>query len=115
MKQFCGCWMTYPTCKEDCYWYEEWQDMVAHIPYCRCKKTEFIEPKDCENCEQYHSKYKPTNADRIRAMTDEELAEWLYIMRSRLTCIPDIQIEKCAKKTDCKKCYLEWVRKEADQ
>ena len=75
MEQFCGCRMTYPRCKEDCYWYEEWQDMAAHIPYCRCKKGDFIEPKDCENCEQYHSKYKPTNADRIRAMTDEDLAD----------------------------------------
>ena len=49
-------------CKEDCYWYDEWQDMNAHIPYCKCKNADFIEPKDCENCEQYHSKYKPAQA-----------------------------------------------------
>lgn len=55
-----------------------------------------------------------TNYDRIISKTPEELAEWLYIMRSRLTCIPDIQIEKCAKKTDCKKCYLEWVKMEGE-
>lgn len=65
----------------------------------------------------YRAEDKPiaTNGDRIRARSDEELAEWLYKMRERLTCIPDIQIEKCAKETDCKKCYLEWIRKEADQ
>ena len=68
---------TCPRCKEDCYWYEEWQDMGAHVPYCRCKRADFIEPKDCENCEQYHSKYKPTNADRIRSMSDEKLAEFI--------------------------------------
>lgn len=68
-----------------------------------------------EKCRCYSPTKPTTNADRIRDMTDEELAEWLYKMRERLTCIPDIQIEKCAKATDCKKCYLEWVRKEADQ
>ena len=51
--------------------------MNAHIPYCKCKNVDFIEPKDCLNCEQYHSKSKPTNADRIRSMSDEELARFL--------------------------------------
>lgn len=73
--QFYGCGINYPRCKEDCYWYREWQDMGAHIPYCKCKSGDFIEPKDCNNCEQYHSKYKQTNADRIRSMSDEELAD----------------------------------------
>ena len=76
-EQFCGCWPTYPRCKDDCYWYDEWQDMGGHIPYCRCKRAVSIEPKDCENCEQYHSKYKPTNADKIRKKSDEELAKWI--------------------------------------
>ena len=29
------------------------------------------------NCEDYMS-HLPTNGDRIRAMSDEELAEWIY-------------------------------------
>lgn len=29
------------------------------------------------NCNMYSAKSKQTNADRIRAMTDEELAEWI--------------------------------------
>lgn len=75
-----------------------------------------VDPATCQAVTYCPQATPPkTNADRIRAMTDEELAEWLYKMRERLTCIPDIQIEKCAKETDCKKCYLEWVRKEADQ
>ena len=73
---FCGCGINYPRCKEDCYWYREEQDMGAHNPYCQIKGGNYIEPEDCENCEHYHSKYKKTNADRIRSMTDEELAEW---------------------------------------
>lgn len=74
---FYGCDTNYPHCKEDCYWYKEEPHMGAHIPYCQNKGGNFIEPKDCENCEHYHSKYKKTNADRIRAMTDEELAIWI--------------------------------------
>ena len=30
------------------------------------------------NCNMYSEKSKQTNADRIRAMTDEELAEWFH-------------------------------------
>ena len=103
MEQVCGCWMTYPRCKEDCYWYKEWQDMGAHVPYCRCKKADFIEPKDCENCEQYHSKYKPTNADKIRSMTDEELAKKISGIESfALTCGGGWPPEK----------WLDWLKQE---
>lgn len=80
-----GCGINYPHCKEDCYWYKEELDMGAHIPYCQNKGGNNIEPKDCENCEQYHSKYKPTNADKIRAMDDEELAEWIISITEDLT------------------------------
>ena len=109
MEQFCGCWMTNPRYKEDCYWYEEWQDMGAHIPYCRCKKGDFIEPKDCENCEQYHSKHKPTNADRIRSMTGEELADYF----SELSCWPNAGREDCRGMANCKDCWLDWLKEES--
>lgn len=103
-------------CKEDCYWYDEWQDMNAHIPYCKCKNADFIEPKDCENCEQYHSKYKPTNADRIRAMSDEKLAEYLYnIWKGQDTFSKEV-CERCGD-TDigCRpNCWLDWLRKEEE-
>ena len=105
MEKNCGCWTTYPRCKEDCYWYEEWQDMNAHIPYCRCKKGDFIEPKDCENCKQYHSKYKLTNADKIKAMTDEELAKKISGIESfALTCGGGWPPEK----------WLDWLKQEAE-
>ena len=105
MEQFCGCWITYPRCKEDCYWYEEWQDMSAHIPYCRCKGEDFINPKDCENCEQYHSKYKPTNADHIRRMTDEELAEWI----NKHDCHTNLY------GYDPKEAVLDWLKQEVEE
>ena len=48
-----------------------------------------------------------TNADKIRAMTDEELAEWMR----------DIMSGWCPKRTslcdgNCKKCTLDWLRQE---
>ena len=43
----------------------------------RCTGTKEVDPcQGYDNCKQYKSNYT-TNADRIRAMTDEELAELL--------------------------------------
>ena len=98
-------------CKEDCYWYREWQDMNANIPYCKCKNVDFIEPKDCSNCEQYHSKSKPTKADSIRAMSDEQLAEFLKNIRFKNGGCPT-DMSKC-KNNSCYDCWLDWLRQEA--
>lgn len=46
----------------------------VHGGYCTCTRD-----KCSDDCRTYR-RYKPkpiTNADRIRAMTDEELAEWI--------------------------------------
>lgn len=113
MEQFCGCW-TYPRCKDDCYWYDERQDMGGHIPYCRCKKANFIEPKDCENCEQYHSKFKPTKADKIRKMSDEELAQlFVQISLWRKPATYDAVSGFCLDDGVVKeKEWLEWLKQE---
>ena len=61
--------------------------MGARLPFCGIQKG--IDPlESCDGCKEYHCKSKRTNADRIRAMSDEELAEWL------------------AKITDCNECKL---------
>ncbi len=66
--------------KENCYWFEEDHDMGARIPFCKIKEDfQPLEPSDCESCGYYHSKYQRTRADNIRAMSDEKLAEWLYV------------------------------------
>ena len=62
--------------KEDCYWYDEWQDMNARIPFCKLDKPD-VYRESCEGCTEYHSKYKRTNADKLRSMSDKELAKWL--------------------------------------
>lgn len=42
----------------------------------KCVKSDFCYVDDVKPCIGYEPK-KLTNADRIRSMTDEELAEWL--------------------------------------
>ena len=60
-----------------------------------------------------------TNADRIRAMTDEELAEW----GATLPCCPpgpDLS-ELCFPQNQCvntsfaKQCWLDWLKQEVTE
>lgn len=54
-----------------------------------------------------------TNADKIRAMTDEELAEFIFVCISRGgPCPPD---SKCIRDVNCIMCYLDWLQKEAGE
>ena len=51
-----------------------------------------------------------TNADRIRAMTDEELARFMW--NCAQPCCPPIN---CAfKKCDAEKCWLSWLKSPAE-
>ena len=50
---------------------------------------------------------QPTNADRIRAMTDEELAEFLAEYRCTHKAPHCMEV-------NCAQCWLEWLKKEAD-
>lgn len=56
-----------------------------------------------------------TNADRIRNMSDEELAEWLV---SIIECDDGCPcIKECGEKEEMGFCYpsmIEWLRKEVD-
>ena len=109
---FYGCGINYPHCKEDCYWYKEEPHMGAHIPYCQNKGGNYIEPKDCENCKHYHSKYKKTNADRIRTMMDEELAE--KFEEIQLQIVKTYGNDHLLLKGKLKKYWLGWLRQEAN-
>lgn len=57
-----------------------------------------------------------TNADKIRAMNNEELAEWLA---SIVECDDDCPcIKECCEKEEMGFCYqsmLEWLKKEIDR
>ena len=57
-----------------------------------------------------------TNADRIRAMSDEELAEFLngveeYGISSQYI---DVPCDCCCEKTACDKCWKEWLQSKAE-
>lgn len=53
----------------------------------------------------------PTNADRIRSMTDEELAEFITSPTPQGICK-----DRCGGDIDypCSECALEWLKQEAD-
>ena len=52
-----------------------------------------------------------TNADRIRNMTDEELAEWIDNLLDAQGCPPK-GIDNCTKFDECDKCWLKWLKEE---
>ena len=89
-------------CK-NCMWVYH---MVAHNP---------IAP--CENCKDYDKwqTMKQTNADRIRAMNDEELAEFLDRW-----ALGDIDYSKtfcdlCKGQFDCHDdCLMDWLKQECE-
>lgn len=56
---------------------------------------------------------KPSNADRIRVMTDEELAEWLGDMiYPECVCCPADNDGWCK---DCKTKWLNWLKQEGER
>ncbi len=61
------------------------------------------------NPDEFFNRKKPTNADRIRAMSDEELAKKLAW---RAECPDKAHQDKCNE--DCFGCWLDWLRQEAD-
>lgn len=53
-----------------------------------------------------------TNADRIRSMTDDELAQTLFA-----SCLEIMKLEECTNTDNCgvcKRCVLEWLQSEAE-
>ena len=72
------------------------------------------EVKDYPPYLDYPKPRKPiTNADRIRSMTDEELAEWLWFKTGQ--CPPFDRCPQPDRETPCvmKECWLDWLRREA--
>lgn len=69
---------------------------------CSCNK------KECDEC---NKKYLiPTNADLIRAMTDEKLAKYLAWLEDPQACYVWELYENTKNISD----WLEWLKKESD-
>ena len=95
---------------DDCYGIRTDPDGIC--PY------EGFMPSDCpESCSVCKYLHGPTNADRIRAMTDEKLTKYLCGMGCPTGLSPNSQ--KCPIPLDysdeeaCYKCWLDWLREEA--
>ena len=80
--------------------------------YCKadCARRGEDREKECRG-------YIPmTNADRIRAMSDEELAKWIFGItigdEPRSWC--DFHCQKTGK-YGCEKCALEWLKQPAEE
>lgn len=81
--------------------------------------------EDCKRCKNYSEKcdcreckpdYRTTNADRIRAMSDEELAE--FIRELNECCLAGAGKVDCSKNEDCIDCkgvVLEWLQSEVEE
>lgn len=54
-----------------------------------------------------------TNADRIRAMTDEKLAAWFRVIVDCEGCPVTENFDECKHGKACKDKWLEWLRQEA--
>lgn len=70
--------------------------------------------RDSEPCCRCDS--RKTNADRIRNMLDEELAEFLDIVGEDgiSSQYADVPCDRCCEKTECSKCWKEWLQSEAE-
>lgn len=75
---------------------------------CYARRYGLFAEKTC----QYFVEPKPiTNADRIRAMNDEELAD--LINREIGYCAPTGYCEKASN--DCAACWLDWLKQPAEE
>lgn len=75
---------------------------------CNCQRNS--NPRDNETCCRCDS--RQTNADRIRNMSDEELADTLFA-----SCLEIMKLEECTNTDNCgvcKRCALEWLQSEAE-
>ena len=75
---------------------------------CNCRHNN--NSRDNEPCCRCDSRH--TNADRIRNMSDEELADTLFN-----SCLEVMHIDECPYADNvgmCKKCISEWLQSEAE-
>lgn len=90
----------------------------------KCHSHDIIESEKgiyCCNCgwdsekEQYAK--KKTNADRIRSMSDEELAELLdSVDNGGIRALDvDYPCDECTQKTECEDCFKEWLQSEVEK
>ena len=85
--------------------------MIAQPIEMPCSKTNCRYFADCLATYEEYSGKPMTNADRIRAMSDEELAE--FLSDDERACPP--KWHNCRKHiNECGGCWLEWLKQPAE-
>lgn len=87
-------------------------ESIEAINTCNCQhNNNQIDNEPCCRCDSKH-----TNADRIRNMSDEELAEFLDIVGEDgiSSQYADVPCDCCCEKTECSKCWKDWLQSEAE-
>lgn len=94
-----------------------------------CKyKNKRIDEYPCNHCiHNAEEKFVPqTNADRIRAMQDEDLADAIYAIletcskdvvpfcKNKLQCTQTLENGKTIPDEMCKQCLIEWLQSESE-
>ena len=96
--------------RTNCKMYDEvYMGNPGAVPWC---KIHGLEP-DCENC----TRPSKTNADRIRSMSDEELAALCESGCPPRRGCPDLTKEDVDKSYHelCQKCWLDWLKEEVNE
>ena len=86
----------------------KWRDGVTPITD-TCIKCRYVDKGALRTQPSNWEPKEQTNADRIRAMSDEELAEVLRID----VCCPDEHIKICGSFDSCNECWVAWLQQPA--
>lgn len=84
----------------------------------KCRKCKNNGKVICGRCDMFYSEFDPidepkqTNADRIRAMNDEELAKELKGIGCPGICRTKYREDDIEQ---CYKCWLDWLRQEVHE
>ena len=82
----------------NCFFYRnEWCEKIVDSP----------DPEKARDCNYFR---EMTNADRIRSMSDEEIAE-----SSAFRFCPSKMIGESCTFRNCKECWLEWLQQPAEE
>ena len=71
-------------------------------------------PEKCRFCGAFR---EPTNADSIRAMTDEELVNFLMRLMGHAQCFAEgiFPYHPCPQNHNCKQCGIDWLQQPAEE
>jgi hypothetical protein len=99
--------------------YKEIGEDYYHVGYSSYKLENVLAWKD--ECFEIVKECRPqTNADRIRSMTDEELAEFLpiasnFICQPTEECIRNTVTNHCGECERTEECAMKWLKAESEE